>query len=128
MPKRRLRESVKKRIACSQQWKCVGEDCRMPDRTLPSTYQVDHVVPHALGGTDDVSNLRALCPTCHADKTQREHAWILLSKKIPNPDNQQLCITCKEVVSPHFEHDCPGTRDADYEAFRDLLDSYRYSG
>lgn len=33
---------------------------------------VDHRVPGHLGGTDDDSNLEALCPPCHATKTGRE--------------------------------------------------------
>lgn len=34
--------------------------------------QVDHVIPKAKGGTDDVSNLRPLCRPCHDDKTQED--------------------------------------------------------
>lgn len=42
-----------------------------PDNTgrkAPST-TVDHIKPKALGGTDDDSNLQALCDACHAWKT-----------------------------------------------------------
>lgn len=31
--------------------------------------QVDHIVPRADGGTDDESNLQALCERCHTRKT-----------------------------------------------------------
>ena len=33
---------------------------------------VDHVIPKARGGTDDASNLQALCHACHSRKTARE--------------------------------------------------------
>jgi 5-methylcytosine-specific restriction endonuclease McrA len=35
---------------------------------------VDHIVPKALGGTDDEGNLQAICVECHQQKTLREAA------------------------------------------------------
>lgn len=44
----------------------------------PAT-DVDHIVPKERGGTDDWSNLEALCHSCHSRKTATEHggwhAW-----------------------------------------------------
>lgn len=37
----------------------------------PAT-DVDHIVPRRCGGSDDESNLQALCATCHNRKTNRE--------------------------------------------------------
>lgn len=34
--------------------------------------EVDHIVALSEGGTDDESNLEAICNPCHKDKTQRE--------------------------------------------------------
>lgn len=34
--------------------------------------EVDHTVPVSQGGTDDPSNLRAMCSPCHRVKTARE--------------------------------------------------------
>jgi 5-methylcytosine-specific restriction protein A len=34
--------------------------------------QVDHVIPKAAGGTDDLANLQALCRECHDEKSRRE--------------------------------------------------------
>lgn len=34
--------------------------------------QVDHITPKANGGTDDPSNLEAICVRCHKAKTARE--------------------------------------------------------
>lgn len=33
---------------------------------------VDHIIPKAQGGTDDVDNLQSLCRCCHQQKTARE--------------------------------------------------------
>jgi 5-methylcytosine-specific restriction endonuclease McrA len=33
---------------------------------VASDLTVDHVVPRSMGGSDDVSNLRTLCRSCHA--------------------------------------------------------------
>jgi 5-methylcytosine-specific restriction protein A len=36
--------------------------------------EVDHIVPKSQGGSDDESNLRALCRACHDEKSRREMA------------------------------------------------------
>ena len=66
--KRSVSETKKKFVASRQNWKCLtcGE-------TLPSTYQVDHIVPLENYGTNDIQNLRALCPNCHAMKTAMDN-------------------------------------------------------
>ena len=65
--KRNVSESVKKVVASRQKWKCA--DC---SKLLSSTYQVDHKIALADGGSNHFSNLSALCPNCHATKTQLE--------------------------------------------------------
>ncbi len=69
MVRRTIGAAESKRIAAGQRWKCnaCGE-------LLPSAYEIDHIVALADGGSDvvDAGNLQALCPNCHADKTQRE--------------------------------------------------------
>ena len=64
---RRVTERVKKIVAGSQEWKCA-----ICEVLLPSSFQVDHAVPLWKGGSNEQSNLRALCPGCHASKTQCE--------------------------------------------------------
>lgn len=49
------------------------QPCRQLGRVSVAK-QVDHVVPKAEGGTDDLANLQAICPACHAAKTGREAA------------------------------------------------------
>lgn len=64
---RRVTECVKKRVAASQAWKCAA--CA---KVLEATYQIDHRIPLWQGGTNEPDNLQALCPNCHAAKTQVE--------------------------------------------------------
>ena len=54
-------------VGASQSWNCAH--CA---QVLPAAYQIDHRIPLASGGADALSNLQALCPNCHAAKTQRE--------------------------------------------------------
>jgi hypothetical protein len=49
-----------------------------------SGYEIDHIVEVALGGTNDLSNLQKLCPSCHAVKTKRcaKEKWTFNSFEI----------------------------------------------
>jgi 5-methylcytosine-specific restriction enzyme A len=49
------------------------QTCLANGRPTQAT-EVDHVTPKADGGTDDPSNLVAICTTCHMAKTQAEAA------------------------------------------------------
>ena len=64
---RRVSESIKKRVAASQAWRC--SFCQLP---LPASYQIDHTIALRFGGSNDETNLQAMCPLCHAHKTQTE--------------------------------------------------------
>tara|TARA_B110001452_G_scaffold2806_1_gene2453 strand:- start:46 stop:483 length:438 start_codon:yes stop_codon:yes gene_type:complete len=60
--------AVQKIVGARQKWRCAK--C---DTLLPSSYEVDHVLPLWNGGPDCYeTNAQALCPTCHATKTQLE--------------------------------------------------------
>lgn len=41
---------------------------------ITKSLEVDHIINIAEGGTDDDSNLQALCIPCHKAKTARESA------------------------------------------------------
>ena len=41
-------------------------------RQVVAATDVDHIVARRRGGSDDVSNLQALCHSCHSKKTQEE--------------------------------------------------------
>lgn len=61
----RLRQQVMTRD------KRLCQPCLRNDRVTPAT-EVDHVKPKAKGGTDDMSNLQAICSPCHTEKGLRD--------------------------------------------------------
>lgn len=61
---RKVSESTKKIVASNQQWKCF-----MCHNLLDYSYEIDHNVPLFAGGTNEISNLHALCRNCHGKKT-----------------------------------------------------------
>ena len=65
--KRNVTGLTKKKVAADQQWKC--GNC---SQTLDETYEVDHKLALFKGGSNDISNLVALCPHCHRKKTVEE--------------------------------------------------------
>jgi hypothetical protein len=65
--KRNVTGLMKKRVAASQGWKC-GHCSAL----LDETYEVDHRLALFNGGSNDMSNLVALCPGCHRKKTVDE--------------------------------------------------------
>lgn len=128
--RRAFRESEKKMVAARQKWCC--SSC---DRVLESTFQVDHTVPLWDGGADCVDNATAMCPDCHAKKTQRESidradrraekkrqaaesAWAEASARarreeeamradVPLPNGRHQCQLCGARYYVIFRHDCP---------------------
>jgi hypothetical protein len=64
VPKRSVSDARKKVVAAGQGWTCAH--CH---ETLEASYEVDHVVELQDGGTNDASNLMALCRNCHGRKT-----------------------------------------------------------
>ncbi len=65
--KRNVTGLMKKKVAAGQGWKC--GHC---STTLDETYEVDHKLALFNGGSNDMSNLIALCPGCHRKKTVDE--------------------------------------------------------
>jgi len=59
--------AVAKQVAAAQRWRC-----RACDQLLPAAFEIDHSTPLWAGGADSLANLQALCPNCHATKTQTE--------------------------------------------------------
>ena len=72
-----LRKAEKTMILESQQYKCAG--CKEDISKLPQHF--DHRIPLALGGSNNLTNIQALCPNCHAKKTQRDNLAIARAKK-----------------------------------------------
>ena len=112
MPARRLHASTRLTVAHSQSWRCVGERCKGA-ALLPAEFEVHHVFAFSLGGEDLLGNLQALCPSCHAIHSRREQPWIMLAKRVRTvtAGREHLCVQCKRVLSPHFEHVCGGWQE-----------------
>ena len=73
LPQRRpLPEKTRKLVAYRQAYKCALCDC-----LLPPTYEVDHIVPVAMEGSNGLANLQALCRPCHKQKT-RDQRWDII--------------------------------------------------
>ena len=64
-------EFQRRQIAKRQNWICAGEHCTLEGKELQE-YDIDHIFPLSLGGSEDPDNLQALCPACHRRKTDRE--------------------------------------------------------
>jgi predicted O-linked N-acetylglucosamine transferase (SPINDLY family) len=72
-------EPKRRKIAIRQNWKCADQECC---KELEE-YDIDHIIPLSLGGTEDDNNLQALCPGCHRRKTDRERITSLVQTKEP---------------------------------------------
>ena len=66
--KRSVSETKKKYVASQQNWKC--KHCQTQ---LTAWFEVDHVQRLEHGGSNEVSNLEALCRECHGKKTSMEN-------------------------------------------------------
>ena len=64
-------EKARKRVLSRDKGLC--QVCLAEGKYRPAK-QVDHIIPKANGGTDDDSNLQAICVECHQQKTLREAA------------------------------------------------------
>ncbi len=77
----RKREYISKadidKILERQHWKCAM--CGKPLK--PGRFHIDHKVPLALGGSNSIRNLQALCPDCHHIKTKQDRKKIAQAKK-----------------------------------------------
>ena len=97
MIQRNVSSTTKEIVANRQHNRCAA--CR---QFLETTRQIDHIDPLWHGGSNNISNLQALCPNCHARKTRIE------SKCIPVLINghRKSCPLCNSIFSPYFLHRC----------------------
>lgn len=58
--KKKIRDVLKKKLIEEK-----GSCCESCGFTVTSILQVHHIVEKSKGGTDDIDNLRLLCPNCH---------------------------------------------------------------
>lgn len=74
--KRKVSNGVKKQVAGRQRYACAAnvKDYVCPLKGLPfdeAGYEIDHKIPLSEGGSNDASNLQALCLMCHRVKSNR---------------------------------------------------------
>lgn len=62
--KRSVNNTMKKVVASEQRW-----ECGMCHNLLDASYEVDHIIPLYMGGSNNRNNLAALCRNCHGMKT-----------------------------------------------------------
>ena len=65
-------------------------------------YDIDHIVPYRVCREHKLSNLQALCPTCHARKTRSEARYLTEYVRCEQTPSYRLCWGCKKVVSAYF--------------------------
>ena len=60
---------TKRQVAARQKWRCAI--CK---QILDETYEIDHIKPLFQGGSNETSNLHALCKRDHLSKSAMEQA------------------------------------------------------
>lgn len=83
--KRHVTNGTKKLVAGKQRYMCAGNisgySCPLKGPFDEAGYEVDHIIPLAEGGSNEPSNLQALCLMCHRVKSNR--ASVGKAKKDP---------------------------------------------
>ena len=110
-PTRAVTERAKKIVAYHQQYKCSG--CA---KLLPPNYEIDHIVPVALGGHNGLENLQALCRVCHVGKTRQQRHDILdaaaASARQPTPPAHRAYVHNASARCPPCARRVPSHRSA----------------
>lgn len=84
--------SIRRAVLERDGWRCY--------RCGAAADEVDHVVPAYLGGTDDPSNLAAICRRCHAQKTGREARAAQPSRRRPPEPHPGLDRVGEDLPPP----------------------------
>jgi len=111
--RKRLCNSMRLRVMYKYKYKCYK--CEI---LLPPTCEIDHIVPlhHsswkqmpniiAYQKANALHNLCALCPNCHATKTQSERILIFQRRWQKAYHQDYKCTQCKKVFSRFFNATC----------------------
>lgn len=51
------------------------EYCRASEKAFNFPFQVEHIIPQARGGSDDLDNLALACPACNMFKSDFQTGW-----------------------------------------------------
>ena len=85
-------KSLKAQILSNSNYKC-----NLCKRSL-EIWHCDHIIPISVGGETSLNNLQALCPLCHAKKSEKESS--LLSKGVMN----KVIPNKRIIVSKYFKN------------------------
>jgi hypothetical protein len=91
-------DSVRKRVRQQAKYRCGY--CRVEEQHVYAPMEVEHIIPIALGGTDDEENLWLACPWCNVYKLTKTHGFDHISQEtvsLFNPRQQNWL--------EHFEWD-----------------------
>lgn len=88
---RRVPPALKRQVLEQANWTC--QSCSAHGRTQEAT-EVDHIIPLFKGGTNDITNLQALCHECHSNKTSDDKG-------------HRLKGTCRHGYPYSGNHRCP---------------------
>lgn len=69
--RKQFSEAEKHGVAFDQNMMCVCDLCN-GEKKLPKHFDLDHIVPLWSDGTNELSNLQAICPNGHRKKTSIE--------------------------------------------------------
>lgn len=69
MPREHIPADVARRIRKEARNRCGY--CLSPQQLVMARLEVEHIIPVARGGTNDVSNLWLCCPLCNRYKSDR---------------------------------------------------------
>lgn len=50
-----------------------NSQCNQCKKCIKKHFEIDHIMPLAQGGSNDIENLQILCKGCHQEKTRNEH-------------------------------------------------------
>ena len=98
--RKKLTEYEKQKILERQNYRCAicGK------RLKPGVIHFDHKKPLALGGSDDIRNIQALCPECHHIKTKEDRHKIAKAKK-KSSSSFDVGISLPKLEAPKFDFD-----------------------
>lgn len=104
-------DAQKRIIAKNQNYLCPGVVCQNT-KLLPSSWQLDHIIPLHKGGTNyydfssggpsnPLNNVHILCAGCHALKTQQEMIEMYAEERVRK--YTQPVVDEVVVISPFFD-------------------------
>jgi hypothetical protein len=100
--KRRVTASMKKEVAGRQRYTCAanvdGYTCPLGSSPFDEAgFEIDHIVELRNGGTNDLSNLQALCLMCHRVKTTRKSRET--PPKVSKPREKKVVTPPEEPIT-----------------------------